>query len=125
MVAALRVLYERDLQRLYKEITLFQQEEHLWPTSGQVTNAAGNLALHLVGNLSTYIGKNLGHSPYVRDREAEFTSKNIPQQVLLHQIETTQHLVLTTLQQMQARELSQLYPENVLGYEMTTGFFLM
>ncbi len=62
MVKELRALYERDLQRLHKEITLFQQEEHLWQTSGQAPNAAGNLALHLVGNLSTYIGKNLGHT---------------------------------------------------------------
>lgn len=125
MVEELYTLYKRDLQRLHKEITLFSQEEHLWQTSGQVPNAAGNLALHLVGNLSTYIGKNIGNTPYVRNREAEFTSKDIPKQSLLHQIETTQHLVLTTLQQMQAVELSQQYPENVLGYEMSTGFFLM
>jgi uncharacterized damage-inducible protein DinB len=125
MVEELYTLYKRDLQRLHKEISLFSQEEHLWQTTGQVPNSAGNLALHLVGNLSTYIGKNIGQRVYVRDREAEFTSKNIHKQILLHQIETTQDIVLTTLQQMQVVELEKQYPENVLGFEMTTGFFLI
>jgi uncharacterized damage-inducible protein DinB len=125
MVEELIVLYERDLQRLHKEIAAFQQEQNLWQVTGHVPNAAGNLALHLVGNLSTYIGKNLGHTSFVRDREAEFASKNIPQQALLEQIEASKQIVLTTLQQMKVQELSQPYPENVLGFEMTTGFFLM
>ena len=125
MVEELLALYERDLQRLHKEIAAFQQEAHLWQTSGHVPNAAGNLALHLAGNLLTYIGKNLGHTAYVRDREAEFSSKSLPQQALLEQIEATQHIVRTTLQQIKPHELSQLYPENILGFEMTTGFFLL
>lgn len=125
MVEAVRALYERDLQRLHREISLFRQEEHLWQTCRQVPNPAGNLALHLVGNLSTYIGKNLGQVPYLRDREAEFAARNVPRQILLHQIETTQHLVLNTLQGLPDSELNQRYPENVLGFEMTTGFFLM
>ncbi len=83
MIEELHALYRRDLQRLHHEIAAFQQEDHLWQITGQVKNATGNLALHLAGNLSTYIGKNLGHTSYVRDREAEFASKNIPQQVLL------------------------------------------
>ncbi len=125
MINEIQQLYGRDLLRLHKEIAAFRQEEHLWQTAGQVPNPAGNLGLHLVGNLCTYIGKNLGNIPYARDREAEFATRNVPQPVLLAQIETTRQRVHATLQQMESGALRQPYPEDVFGHEMTTGFFLL
>ncbi len=125
MVEELCALYERDIQRLHNEIAAFRKEDHLWQTRGQITNTAGNLGLHLVGNLSTYIGKILGNRPFVRDREAEFSSRNLPMQALLEQIENTKESVITTLKSLKAEDLSQLYPEEVLGYKMTTGLFLI
>ena len=118
-------LYERDLQRLQNEIAAFTHPEHLWQTTGQVKNSAGNLALHLAGNLSTYIGKNLGGKPYERNREAEFSLKNVSQQELLNQIAAVEIVVRTTLQALKPDDLNQTYPEEVLGYKMTTGYFLM
>ncbi|QHT68467.1 DinB family protein [Rhodocytophaga rosea] len=125
MIEELQKLYDRDIERLRKEIEAFTREEHLWQIRGQIINPAGNLALHLVGNLSTYIGKNLGQQLYVRNREAEFSSKNIPKQTLLEQISTVKAIVHSTLQTIKPEDLHQTYPENVLGYEMTTGFFLI
>ncbi|MDO1449205.1 DinB family protein [Rhodocytophaga aerolata] len=125
MIEELRTLYERDIQRLHTEIDSFQQDAHLWQKSGHVPNSAGNLALHLVGNLSTYIGNTLGKQPYVRNREAEFATKNLPKQELLRQIEHTKAVVITSLKALQTEDLAQGYPEEVLGYKMTTGFFLM
>jgi uncharacterized damage-inducible protein DinB len=125
MIEELCVLYDRDLQRLHHEIAAFQQEEHLWQIRGHVPNSAGNLGLHLVGNLCTYIGNTLGHQPYVRDREAEFAAKNVPKQALLKQITHTKAVVLTSLQALQVEDLALLYPEEVLGYKMTTGYFLV
>jgi uncharacterized damage-inducible protein DinB len=125
MIAALNDLYDRDLGRLYQEIAAFRQEEHLWLTSGHVPNPAGNLGLHLVGNLSAYIGNTLGHRPYVRDRPAEFAAKNVPKQELLRQIAHTREVVLASLQALEAKDLDSIYPEEVLGYQMTTGFFLV
>ncbi len=125
MIAELRALYDRDLQRLHNEIAAFQQEENLWQTGGHVPNSAGNLGLHLVGNLCTYIGDTLGHQPYVRDRQAEFAARNVPKQDLLGQIAHTREVVLTSLQALPADDLALTYPEAVLGYKMTTGFFLV
>ena len=78
MINAFIKIYDRDLDRLKKEIELFNDENNLWRITGNVKNAAGNLCLHLVGNLNTYIGKNMGHSGYVRDRDAEFNLKDLP-----------------------------------------------
>ncbi|MBD0257007.1 MAG: DinB family protein [Cytophagales bacterium] len=125
MIAELTALYDRDLQRLHNEIAAFQHEANLWQTRGHVPNPAGNLGLHLVGNLSAYIGDTIGHQPYVRDRPAEFAARNVPKQELLGQIARTQAVVLSSLQALPANDLALPYPEEVLGYKMTTGFFLM
>lgn len=115
----------RDLDKLSHEINSFQDEQALWETTGQVTNSAGNLCLHLCGNLNHYIGARLGNSGYVRDRPAEFSLKNVPKNELLRQIAQTNEVVQETLQQLQNGELSKEFPEQVFGYPMTTGFFLV
>lgn len=43
-------LYERDLAKLKAEIEQYPNEADLWKTSGEITNSAGNLTLHLIGN---------------------------------------------------------------------------
>lgn len=118
-------LFHRDLNILYKEIASYQKESRLWEVTEGINNAGGNLALHLVGNLKTYVGKNLGKIEYTRNRELEFSSKNIPQQEVLLAIEETNTIVNKVLSEISNDTLSEVYPENVLGYEMTTLYFLI
>ena len=125
MVNELATLFARDLDRLRNEIAAFRQEDHLWQIRGEVKNAAGNLGLHLVGNLSTYIGKTLGRYPYERNREAEFATRHLPQEELLAKIGATKEVVLASLHGLTPEDLQRPYPEEVLGYPMTTGYFLV
>jgi hypothetical protein len=118
-------LFQRDLKVLYREIEAYQNEADLWKVTEGITNSGGNLALHLVGNLKTYIGKNLGGIAYVRNREAEFSSKNIAKSVLLTSILETEQIILQTLENVSENSLSAIYPEEVLAYEMTTEYFLI
>jgi uncharacterized damage-inducible protein DinB len=118
-------ILNRDLDRLVEEIRAFKQEEHLWKVAGRISNSAGNLSLHLVGNLNTYIGAILGASGYVRDREAEFSQKNIPKADLLFKIQEVKATVSNTLENLTEEQLRLPYPQQVLGYEMTTAFFLI
>jgi len=125
MIEAFIKIYDRDLNRLKKEMELFNEENNIWKTTGNVKNSAGNLCLHLVGNLNTYIGKNIGHSGYIRDRDAEFSLKNIPKEKLVQQVAETKEIVLSTLQNMTEDELKQNHVEKVFDYEMTNEFFLI
>ncbi|MHC2992552.1 DinB superfamily protein [Pontibacter sp. HJ8] len=125
ITAALAFLLERDLERLVKELEAFRQEENLWKTAGHITNTTGNLCLHLAGNLHTYIGAVLGSSGYVRNREAEFSLKDIPRAELIRQVQNTKAVVAHTMASVTDEQLQQPYPQQVLGYEMTTGFFLV
>lgn len=125
MIEELIKIFNRDIERLRNEIESFTQGDNLWQTTGTIKNSAGNLCLHLCGNLKTYIGKNLGDIPYTRDREAEFSLKNIPKTTLIQKITETKEAVNTSLVKMKDRDLGSVYPENVLGYEMTNGYFLI
>ena len=125
MIDAFIKIYDRDLNKLKKEIELFNDENNLWRTIGNIKNSGGNLCLHLVGNLNTYIGKNMGHSGYVRDRDAEFTLKNIPKEKLVQQVTETKEIALSTLQNMTEGELKQNHVEKVFDHEMTNEFFLI
>ena len=46
-------------------------EEQVWWRPNQECNSAGNLVLHICGNLSLWILKGLGDVDYVRDRAGE------------------------------------------------------
>ena len=62
----------RELAAVQREIALFPDDVRVWDTAPGLPNSAGNLALHLAGNVQHYIGAVLGQTGYVRDRDAEF-----------------------------------------------------
>ena len=125
MIDELIKIYERDLDRLEHEIVSFQNEDNLWKTRGSIINSAGNLCLHLVGNLNAYIGKNMGGYEYVRNRDAEFNLKNVPRDNLIQQVSEVKEIVLASLKKLEQETLEEIHIENVLGYPMTNSFFLI
>lgn len=118
-------LFERDINRLYNEIAAYPDEAHLWLKSEGIANPAGNLCLHLIGNLNEYIGRILGGNPYTRNRPYEFSATGVPKNDLLKQIEQTKTVIVQTLGNLAPQRLSEIYPEEVLGYEMTVSYFLI
>ena len=125
MLRSLTQLFLRDLEKLKTEITSFKDEKKIWEVSGDVKNSAGNLCLHLCGNLQHFIGAVLGNSGYVRNRDAEFSRKDVPIRELVAEIELTAKVVQKTLQELKEDTLQKTYPINVFGYEMTTEYFLV
>ena len=125
MIASLISLYKRDLEKLKQELSQYEHENCIWETSGNISNSAGNLCPHLVGNLNTYIGAELGGTNYIRNRPLEFSQKKIPRAELIEMVEATSKLVLDTLQKLREDDLSKEYPKLVFDTKMTTGYFLM
>lgn len=124
IVQELKKVYLKDLQKLKEEISLYRDEQSLWKIEKEISNSAGNLCLHLVGNLKHFIGATMGHSGYVRNRDLEFASKNIPKRELIKMVEETIEVVDKTLSQTKDEELSKEYPLIVFQEKMTTGYFL-
>ena len=122
---SLKQIYQRDLDKLKIEVGQYEPEALLWKTESGITNSAGNLALHLVGNLNHFLGAVLGGSGYVRDRDAEFTSATLSKDDLIIQIDKAAEVVASVLTNLSSEELSQTYPLEVFGYPMTTEYFLI
>lgn len=124
-LSSLKPLFQRDLCKLYREIDAYKREEDLWVIEKSISNSAGNLALHLVGNLNSFIGAQLGETGYERDRHFEFHGTGVPKNELLQQIDSTKAMVNQILDQIHPEQLDQDYPIEVFDKKMTTGFFLI
>ena len=125
LAETLKKLFNRDLSKLKSEIEAYQKDENLWLIDHGIANPAGNLCLHLVGNLNTYIGAILGGTDYVRNRELEFTLKDIPKQELINMIEATLGVVSKTLDQVSKEQMDNEYPILVFEEKTSTEFFLV
>src|SRR5688572_825950 len=125
IIETLLKLFDRDLQRLEEEINLYQTEEAIWRLSGEIKNTAGNLCLHLCGNLQHYIGTNLGRTSYVRNRDNEFAAKDLSKDQLIAEVQKTRQVVRETLETLKPSILENEYPEKVYDYPTTTAYFLI
>src|SRR4029077_19219374 len=77
----------RDLRALRRELEAYADERDIWRIQPGISNSAGNLALHLTGNLQYFIGTVLGGTGYVRDRDAEFNRRDVSRAELLRQVD--------------------------------------
>ena len=118
-------IFTRDITKLKDEILSYNDESSLWKVSGEIKNSAGNLCLHVTGNLHHFIGTVLGGGDFKRNREAEFNSKNVPKTELLEGIEEVLNVTNKTLDSLTEEDFKKIYPVNVFKEEMTTEFFLI
>lgn len=125
MTESIKSLFTRDLNQLKKEIEAYQNEDVIWKNDKNILNSGGNLTLHLVGNINHFVGAILGNSGYVRNREEEFSLKNISKSELILQVEETLNVVVLTLDQLSEEDLAKDYPIEPLGYKMSTAYFLI
>ena len=125
LIQTLQSLFKRDLLKLRSEIEMYRDEQVIWSTEQQIPNSAGNLVLHLVGNLNTFIGAELGKSGYIRNRDLEFSLKDIPRAELIHKIDATIEVVQAALATLTDADLDKEYPIVVFADKMSVAYFLV
>jgi len=125
IIETLQKIFKRDLEKLKQEIASYRDENNLWVVDKRITNSAGNLCLHLVGNLNTYIGAEIGKTGYIRDRDHEFSQKNIPRDELVKMIGDTITVVENGINKLKEEDLEKEYPLLVFKEKTSTGFFLI
>jgi uncharacterized damage-inducible protein DinB len=125
MTEHLLALFKRDLEKLVLELEAYESEAKIWVRVGEIKNPAGNLVLHLHGNLNHFVGKILGKLEFVRDREAEFSRTDLPRAELIAMVQATIAMLEAVLPALSPEDLEQPYPLEVLGYPMTSGYFLI
>ena len=114
--------FERELLKLRDELNKFKNEENIWKTLDGVTNSAGTLTLHLLGNLNFTIGTQLGGTGYVRNREQEFSLTGVSRQQMITDIENTVEVVKKALPAISQAQLDEKYALEMIGSHNTVWY---
>ena len=118
-------MLETDLNKLKNEINQYSDEKDIWLVKGDIKNSAGNLCLHLLGNLNHTVGHLIGNTGYQRNRDLEFSGKNVSRKELIERIEETIKVVRTYLPKLKDEDYFKDYPAKVGGRETATGYAMI
>lgn len=125
IVDSILSIFMRDLNKLKQEINAYSSEDKLWLVPQGISNSAGTLCYHLIGNLKHFIGAQLGNTGYIRQRDLEFSARNIPKVNLINELDETIEIVKSILSGVSNEDLQKEYPLIVFKDRMSVGFFLI
>lgn len=117
--------FERELLKLKEELSLYPNESAIWEIRPDIANSAGNLCLHLVGNLKHFIGAVLGNTGYIRHRDDEFSLKNLSREALITSIEETIQIIKNALADFSETDFDKTYPLEKHGQIVSTRYMLL
>lgn len=118
-------IYQSNLLQLKNEIESYTDESSIWKKTDSINNPAGNLCLHLTGNLKHFIGATLGNTAYIRNRDAEFSLSDIPRHALIADIDHTIEVVMDALNKLHDDDFFKTFPLEKHGEKVTTHFMLL
>jgi len=125
LIQELKELFIRDLNKLKDELSFYSGVSNLYRIENEIKNSAGNLTLHLCGNLKHFIGATLNNTGYVRDRDKEFSNKKkFPSDLIVNVVETID-VVESYFDTVKEEDLSKPFPIKVFKEEMTTQQMLI
>lgn len=124
-IAITSTLLQRELNTFAREIELFPDDELVWCVVPGVTNSAGNLAQHIVGNLHHFVGAILGQTGFVRDREAEFATRGRPRADVARDLRETAAMIARVLGGRTLGDFPEAYPLEYQGLRLPTSVFLV
>jgi len=125
LASAIGSILVRELTSLRQEIEAYPGDADLWRVVPGITNSAGTLALHLVGNLQHFVGAILGGTDYVRNRDGEFSARGLSKAQLVAQVNDAISAVEQTFRRLGPTDLGSEYPEAVAKVRVNTGDFLI
>ncbi len=121
MINKLSILYRRGLDKLNTEILSYKSDAIFWKVEWEIKNSGGNLSIHIVGNLNHFIGAVLGNSGYIRERDKEFSLKDVSREQMTDEIKTLKSVVKRVFSTLTEK----IYSIPVFGEEMTIAYFLI
>jgi uncharacterized damage-inducible protein DinB len=117
LASSQRLLAKQSLPRIVKCLQELSEEE-IWWRPNSSSNSAGNLVLHLCGNVHQWIISGLGGAEDKRERDREFAEQGpIPRQVLVAQLRRTVRDACRVLARLSDDLLSRKYV--IQGFHVT------
>jgi uncharacterized damage-inducible protein DinB len=115
----------RDLDRLKDNLRSYKDEYSLWKIHKDIKNSGGNLCLHICGNLQHFLGHIILENDYLRDRKYEFEGGPESRDQLYVKIDNTKKVIEELAEKWTEESCAADYPIDVLGYKMSTAYFLV
>lgn len=125
LVATVRALMLRELRALRRQVESYDDEKALWALPAGLPNSTGTLVLHLAGNIQHFLGAKMANTGYVRQRDLEFSRRDVPRTELLREIAASEAAVELALGTLDDASLGHAYPEPMPGAVVQTGEFLV
>lgn len=125
LAADLLPMFRRDLRCFIREVERFPDDATLWRTVPGLANSAGNLALHVAGNLQHFLGAVLGGTGYVRQREREFAQREGSRADVAAELEAAIAAVEAGLSALTEAAQATAFPASLSGHRLPTGRFLI
>ena len=124
--AYLSQLFARDLTRWTQQIETFPDDGSLWKLAPGITNSAGNLSLHLEGNLRGFIGNEFAGIAYERRRQDEFGGiTGLSKADIIGRITALEAWLPAAVARLTEAGLAREFPKQVWGRPINAGQFLM
>jgi uncharacterized damage-inducible protein DinB len=124
LASPIKTVMLRELHALEREIAAYPDDESVWQTPAGISNSAGNLALHMCGNLRHFIGHALAATDYVRDRNAEFSAKGMTRDQLRGVIEESIAELDDAFDKITDDQLQSEFPLPIMDNRFKTQDFL-
>lgn len=125
MIEHLQAHLAKDLKAFIREIEAFPDDAGIWLAPQGISNPAGNLALHVAGNLQFFVGGMLGGSGYQRDREREFSRRSGTRQEVVRELDRALQAVEAVLPTLTDEDLLKEFPFTKDDQRYPTGVFLL
>ncbi len=125
MTSWLAGVLRRDLTGFRRTLAAYPDDASPWTTVPGPVNVTGTLVLHVTGNLQHFLGTVLGHTGFVRDRDAEFATRDLTREELHPHLDATSAVVTAILPALSKNDLAAPYPVAFRNTRVSTGDFLL
>jgi hypothetical protein len=115
----------RELEGMKRELLAYPDQTDIWRSMPGLPNAAGTIALHVAGNLQHFVGAQLGESGFVRDREAEFSRRDVPAAGIVAELDEAIGALNEAFSSLEEDAMDRPYPQEIVGVRPTAGEFLV
>jgi uncharacterized damage-inducible protein DinB len=106
--------YQSRILRCLDELS----DREIWWRPNEAANSAGNLVLHLSGNVRQWIVSGLGGAPDLRERDLEFSERGpLPRRELVARLRATVREACRVLEKLDAKALAR--KQSIQGYRVT------
>ena len=115
----------RELRALRRELDAYPDDASLWASPPGITNSAGTLLLHLAGNLQHFVGRHLGGTTYMRNRDAEFSKRGVSRAEIAKELDAAAAALNAGFAKLTDAGMASTFPEPIAGITFTTGDWLV